>query len=123
MAAKSSQGGANLQIAPAAEWGLPLLARLQVAARILAQWRFKARRPWLCFMPSLGKDIELPARNHIVDVPFDATSVSVARTGYTGEDGIEVFFSVNNAAKFWNAVLEQISSLELSLAAWARAIR
>lgn len=59
------------------------------------------------FHALFSKDIEPPARNHIVDVPFDATSVSVARTGYTGEDGIEVFFSVNDAVKFWNAVFER----------------
>ena len=59
------------------------------------------------FHALFGKDIELPARNHIVDVPFDATSVSVARTGYTGEDGIEVFFPANDAVKFWSAVLER----------------
>jgi aminomethyltransferase len=54
-----------------------------------------------------GKDIELPARNHIVDVPFNTTTVSVARTGYTGEDGIEVFFAANDAVKFLTAVLER----------------
>ena len=54
-----------------------------------------------------GKDVELPARNHIVDVPFSTTNVSVARTGYTGEDGIEVFFPANDAVKFWNATLER----------------
>ena len=59
------------------------------------------------FHALFGKDIELPARNHIVDVPFDTTSVSVARTGYTGEDGIEVFFPAKDAVKFWNAVLER----------------
>jgi aminomethyltransferase len=59
------------------------------------------------FHELFGKEIELPARNHIVDVPFDATSVSVARTGYTGEDGIEVFFPANDAVKFWNATLER----------------
>ena len=59
------------------------------------------------FHALFGKDIEPPARNHIVDVPFDTTSVSVARTGYTGEDGIEVFFPANDAAKFWSAVLER----------------
>jgi len=65
------------------------------------------------FHALFGKDIELPARNHIVDVPFDATSVSVARTGYTGEDGIEVFFAVNEAAKFWRSVLERGKPLEI----------
>jgi len=32
--------------------------------------------------------------------------VSIARTGYTCEDGVEVFFGVNDAVKFWNTVLE-----------------
>ena len=64
-------------------------------------------RTMALFHALFGKDIELPARNHIVDVPFDATSVSVARTGYTGEDGIEVFFAANDAVKFWNAALER----------------
>ena len=54
-----------------------------------------------------GEDMDLPARNHIVDVPFDETTVSVARTGYTGEDGIEVFFCVTDAVKFWDAALEK----------------
>src|SRR5262249_39995628 len=59
------------------------------------------------FQALFGKDVELPARNHIVDVPFNATGVSVARTGYTGEDGIEVFFAAKDAEKFWTAVLER----------------
>jgi len=59
------------------------------------------------FNALFGKHNELPARNHIVDVPFNTTSVSVARTGYTGEDGIEVFFAVSDAARFWSAALEQ----------------
>ena len=57
------------------------------------------------------KDVELPARNHIVEISFNGTSVSVARTGYTGEDGIEVFFRANDAVNFWNAVLEGGKSL------------
>ena len=59
------------------------------------------------FHALFGKDVELARRNHIVDVPFNATNVSVARTGYTGEDGIEVFFPTNDAVKFWSAVLER----------------
>jgi aminomethyltransferase len=50
--------------------------------------------------------VDLPARNHIVDVELDGMPVSIARTGYTGEDGIEVFFGAKDAAKFWNTVLE-----------------
>ncbi len=59
------------------------------------------------FHALFGKDIELPARNHIVDVPFETMNISVARTGYTGEDGIEVFFPANGAVKFWRGALER----------------
>jgi aminomethyltransferase len=54
-----------------------------------------------------GENIDLPPRNHIVDLEFDGTNVSVARTGYTGEDGVEVFFRASDATKFWNAALEK----------------
>ena len=64
-------------------------------------------RTMALFHALFGKDIELPARNHIVDVPFNTTNVSIARTGYTGEDGIEVFFPANDAVKFWNAAFER----------------
>ncbi len=59
------------------------------------------------FHALFGKDVELPSRNAIADLPFEETKVSVARTGYTGEDGIEVFFRANDAVKLWNAVLEK----------------
>src|SRR6266566_4776121 len=57
------------------------------------------------FRALFGKDVDAPARNHIVDLPFDGTNVSVARTGYTGEDGVEVFFRTADAVIFWNAAL------------------
>jgi aminomethyltransferase len=59
------------------------------------------------FHALFGKDVELPPRNVIVDLPFDETTVSVARTGYTGEDGVEVFFRANDAVKLWNTALEK----------------
>ena len=59
------------------------------------------------FRAVFGEGVQPPSRNEIVDVPFDATTVSVARTGYTGEDGIEVFFRATDAVKFWNATLEK----------------
>jgi aminomethyltransferase len=57
--------------------------------------------------------VDLPPRNHIVDVELDGMPVSIARTGYTGEDGVEVFFGANDAAKFWNTVLEIGSKFEI----------
>ena len=59
------------------------------------------------FHALFGEGVVLPPRNAIVDLPFDETKASVARTGYTGEDGIEVFFHVSDAAKFWNSAIEK----------------
>ncbi len=59
------------------------------------------------FHPLFGHDSGLPSRNSIADFQFEETTVSVARTGYTGEDGVEVFFGATDAVKFWNAALEK----------------
>ncbi|MGH8101300.1 MAG: glycine cleavage system aminomethyltransferase GcvT [Chthoniobacterales bacterium] len=50
---------------------------------------------------------DLPTRNRIVDVAVDGIDVSIARTGYTGEDGVEVFFRKSDAVKFWGLMLER----------------
>jgi aminomethyltransferase len=59
------------------------------------------------FRALFGTNADLPSRNSIADFPFDGTITSVARTGYTGEDGIEVFFRAKDAVKIWNATLEK----------------
>ncbi|PYM00797.1 MAG: glycine cleavage system aminomethyltransferase GcvT [Verrucomicrobia bacterium] len=59
------------------------------------------------FHDLLGQNVELPARNHVIDFVIAEMPVSIARTGYTGEDGVEVFFRASDAAKFWNLVLER----------------
>jgi aminomethyltransferase len=59
------------------------------------------------FHALFGEDAKPPARNHIIDFGFDQATISVARTGYTGEDGIEVFFRAGDAVRFWNAALEK----------------
>src|SRR6476659_5853049 len=55
----------------------------------------------------LGSDGELPARNQIKDFECCGMKVTIARTGYTGEDGVEVFFPASEAAKVWNGILEK----------------
>jgi aminomethyltransferase len=57
------------------------------------------------FKAMLGPNSELPARNQIRDFDFDGMKLTIARTGYTGEDGVEVFFPAGKAAKIWNAIL------------------
>jgi aminomethyltransferase len=59
------------------------------------------------FHALFGENVNLPARNHIADLDLEGMRLSIARTGYTGEDGVEVFLRAEDAAKFWNAALEK----------------
>jgi aminomethyltransferase len=59
------------------------------------------------FQDLLGANRKLPRRNHIQNFDLDGMPIAIARTGYTGEDGVEVFFRAQDAAKFWNLVLEK----------------
>jgi aminomethyltransferase len=54
-----------------------------------------------------GSEAELPARNQIKDFEWRGVKVTIARTGYTGEDGVEAFFQASDAAKVWNGLLEE----------------
>ncbi|HEY2139359.1 MAG TPA: glycine cleavage system aminomethyltransferase GcvT, partial [Chthoniobacterales bacterium] len=53
----------------------------------------------------VGKDAELPSRNQIKDFDYQGINLTIARTGYTGEDGVEVFFPSDKAATVWNDIL------------------
>jgi aminomethyltransferase len=59
------------------------------------------------FHAILGDDVELPPRNAIVDLARNGKELLIARTGYTGEDGVEVFFTAKDAAKVWNDILDK----------------
>jgi len=49
---------------------------------------------------------ELPARNHIRDLKIAECSTMIARTGYTGEDGFELFFPAGLGPFVWNRLLD-----------------
>lgn len=63
------------------------------------------------FQKLLGAENALPARNEIKEFSYHGGKLTIARTGYTGEDGVEVFFDAKNAAKIWNDLLEVGNSL------------
>ena len=54
----------------------------------------------------IGPNAQIPARNQIRDFDCEGITLTIARTGYTGEDGVEVFFPARAAAKIWNEILE-----------------
>jgi aminomethyltransferase len=57
------------------------------------------------FRAWLGNDKEAPVRNQITDFTLSDNVISVARTGYTGEDGFEVFFPAKIATELWQGAL------------------
>jgi len=48
-----------------------------------------------------------PARNEILAVEVDGLTYFIARTGYTGEDGFEVFCPAERAVRSWNDILRK----------------
>jgi aminomethyltransferase len=58
------------------------------------------------FQLLLGSGVELPARNQIKTFDYRGGKLTIGRTGYTGEDGVEAFFPANDAPRIWNEVLE-----------------
>jgi len=46
-----------------------------------------------------------PARNEIMRIDTDCLTLLIARTGYTGEDGFEIFFAPEHAAAVWDDLL------------------
>ncbi len=48
-----------------------------------------------------------PARNEILAIEIDGECYYIARTGYTGEDGFEVFCPASRAVKSWGDILRK----------------
>ncbi|MEN8782999.1 MAG: glycine cleavage system aminomethyltransferase GcvT [Akkermansiaceae bacterium] len=49
----------------------------------------------------------LPNRNGVDDLQHEGRRIIIGRTGYTGEDGFELFCSAREASFWWNALLEE----------------
>ena len=63
------------------------------------------------FRALFGGERELPARNRIARFELGDAQLWIARTGYTGEDGIEVFYAAKHAVEIWNEILAKGKSL------------
>lgn len=58
-----------------------------------------------------GGEHACPARNHILTLDVNGAPVYIARTGYTGEDGFEVFCPAELAVETWKDILERGAAL------------
>jgi aminomethyltransferase len=55
---------------------------------------------------AITEGAELPPRNGIVQLSTAHGKIIVCRTGYTGEDGFELFCPAADGCRWWNAALE-----------------
>lgn len=55
----------------------------------------------------------MPNRNEIRSTRFDGDTVWIARTGYTGEDGVEVFVPAAKTVELWRALLDKGADLNV----------
>ena len=58
-----------------------------------------------------GGKYSRPARNEILIVSINDTDYFIARTGYTGEDGFEIFCPADRAVKSWRDILARGETL------------
>ena len=49
----------------------------------------------------------LPTRNGVDDIQFEGHRLVVCRTGYTGEDGFELFCPARDAVRWWKALMAE----------------
>ena len=64
-------------------------------------------------MPSSARIVDLPPRNAIADFSQNGKKLLIARTGYTGEDGVEVSFPPRTHSKSWKEVLEKGKAFDI----------
>lgn len=53
----------------------------------------------------VGEDVEPPARFTVSGADLDGIPVLLARTGYTGEDGVEIVCHASHVAQIWRLLL------------------
>jgi aminomethyltransferase len=61
----------------------------------------------------LNPEGPLPKRFHIGEYQLDGKNVLLSRTGYTGEDGVEILVAVSEAESLWESLLEKGSAFEI----------
>ena len=70
-------------------------------------------RSAILFDRFFGEMHSRPSRNEILKIDVHEETLHVARTGYTGEDGFEVFCPASVAIKVWNEILKKGSDFHI----------
>jgi aminomethyltransferase len=63
------------------------------------------------------KNAKLPKRNQIQTLDWSGETILIARTGYTGEDGFEIFVPARKAENLWDEIFNQPECIPAGLGA------
>jgi aminomethyltransferase len=84
---------------------------LENASEQFAGFAVQGPRSALLFDAFFDGKYARPARNEILSITIKDAPFFIARTGYTGEDGFEVFCLADRAVTCWRDILERGASL------------
>ncbi len=74
-------------------------------SRAFAGFAVQGPRSAKLFDRFFGENHSRPSRNEILKIDVHEEAFLIARTGYTGEDGFEIFCPASVAIKVWNEIL------------------
>ena len=85
--------------------GVPLVDDREQAWRDFAGWRVNYDRPLLSLAAYVDAPLDKIRYYGFVQVAVEGESCVLSRTGYTGEDGFEIYAPVGIAPRIWDALL------------------
>ena len=68
----------------------------------------------ICLQKVWPKEMAWPNYYWFSPLPFDKEEVLFSRTGYTGEDGVEIYLSAQGGLRLWDRILELTRPLGLA---------
>ena len=81
-------------------------ARVEFASNRYAQLAIQGPKALLTLRKLTAADLAAIPYYHFTDGAVSGTRARIARTGYTGEDGFEIYIAPEQAERVWNEILE-----------------
>jgi aminomethyltransferase len=81
-------------------------ARVDLASDLYSQLAIQGPSALATLQKLASSDLAAIRYYHFIDDSIDGVSARIARTGYTGEDGFEIYFAPEHSERLWNDILE-----------------
>jgi aminomethyltransferase len=81
-------------------------ARVEFASDRYAQLAVQGPKAQIALQKLTPADLFAIGYYHFIDGTVSGTPARIARTGYTGEDGFEIYFAPEQAERIWNDILD-----------------